>query len=763
MKINKNKLIIISLYLFISLVYTTANADIEQSYAAKKGSYPIRSHHLKANGEPQFTNRLIMESSPYLLQHAHNPVNWWSWEDAAFEEAKKLDKPILLSIGYSTCHWCHVMERESFENLQIAEFINTNFIPIKVDREQHPDIDELYLTSVQMLSGKAGWPLTAVLTPNGLPFFGGTYFPPEQFLSLLGRISETWTNRRGAITEQANRLKTSLEKINQVAGSYKSINDDVFSLAQSRIKDGFTNQVYSPGPSFPREPEMIFMLEQAIKNLDPATIQLITDRLTTLANGGIHDQLGGGFHRYSVDAEWQIPHFEKMLYNQAQLGELFARTSLISGDLKLLSITASTFDFMLETMQSPIGGFYAAIDAESEGKEGAYYLWSTNQLEGLLSKKELKFANTAFDISDQGQLDGYHILQSKKIVNDPQLAKIKSKLLAARNKRIHPNIDQKIITAWNSLSISALLTAHYATGNKTYSQAALKTAELLWKQSYDKNSGLARTLDQDVSSVEGVLEDYAYFARALIDIYDFTADSIWLSRSEEIIEQMIQRFYDENNGGFYISSKTKNLIIPLVTARDDAITSANSIAAQSLARLYKRTGKLKYRNKARSVLAAFSKQLLNKPESLSGMLLAADILNSGELKPIQYASLSRVKISSTVVGNQFNIQADIQAGWHINSYKVLEGDLIPTVLNPTRSDCATITDIRYPKDKLVSLGFQDDELLVYENQAIIVAKIKPAIDQSCNIVSAELTIQACSNDVCMAPETIKIRHLDNIK
>ena len=265
------------------------------------------------------------------------------------------------------------MERESFENLQIAKFMNTNFIPIKVDREQHPDIDELYLTSVQMLSGKAGWPLTAVLTPDGLPFFGGTYFPPEQFISLLGQISETWTNRREAISEQANRLKTSLEKINQVAGSFKSINDDVFSLAKSHIKNGFANQTSRSGPAFPREPEMMFVLKDATNKLDTQSIQLILDRLRSIAAGGIQDQLGGGFHRYSVDAVWQIPHFEKMLYNQAQLGELFARAYLVSGDKDMLATAKSTFDFMLFNMQSPDGGFYAAIDAESDGKEGAFY------------------------------------------------------------------------------------------------------------------------------------------------------------------------------------------------------------------------------------------------------------------------------------------------------------------------------------------------------------------------------------------------------
>ncbi len=502
---------------------------------------------------------------------------------------------------------------------------------------------------------------------------------------------------------------------------------------------------------------MMFVLQQSIKNLDTQSIQLILDRLDSIAAGGIHDQLGGGFHRYSVDAEWQTPHFEKMLYNQAQLGELFARAYLASGDLDILATAKSTFDFMLQTMQSPDGGFYAAIDAESEGKEGTFYVWSMGQLEALLNKKELKFALFAFNITDQGQLDGHHILYAKQNNDGAQLSKIKEKLLAARNKRTHPNIDKKIITSWNSLSISALLTAHQATGNKTYSETAINTAELIWNQSYDKKYGLARTLDINKSSVEGVLEDYAYFSRALIDIYDFTSNEVWLSRAEEIIDQMIQRFHDNQNGGFYISGKNKKLIIPLITARDDAITSGNSIAAQSLAKLYQRTGKLNYRNKARGVLAAFSKQLINKPESLSGMLIAADILNSGEPESIQYAALGRVKISTTVVGDQLNIQTDIQPGWHINSYRVLEGDLIPSELKPIDSECGSITKVNYPGDKRVSLGFQEDELLVYENQVVIISSITPATNNNCNIVAAELKLQACSNEVCMAPELMQIR------
>ena len=660
------------------------------------------------------------------------------------------------------------MERESFEDLEIAEFINQHFIAIKVDREEHPDIDEVYLTAVQMLSGKGGgWPLTAILTPDALPFFGGTYFPPEQFLSLLKQVSDTWQQKRPAVIAQAERLKKALSGINQSASAAKTIDETVIKEAQKRILQDLSSTPRSNAPAFPREPEMLFLLRQALIQLEPEPLKAVQQRLQTIAAGGIHDQLGGGFHRYSVDANWQIPHFEKMLYNQAQLAQVYALTYRLSQNPQMRRIAESTFDFMLQDMMAPEGGFYAAMDAESDGQEGSYYLWRFDELRELLSATELELAKTAFGISESGNFSGYNVLQRiNSAVNTPlsnattvQLNTLKSTLSKARKKRPQPRIDTKIITSWNSSSISALIQGYHALGHKKYRNAAEKAAQRIWDLSYSKNQGLARTIPINGSSIDGTLEDYAYFANALLDLYDLSGDTIWLQRTQEIATRMIEYFHDAETGGFFInnSQDPKGLIVSLVTARDDAIISGNSIAAQVLARLFGRTGKIEYQQLARSVIAAFSKQLLANPQSLSGMLTAASLLNHGEAGPTQYSGKGKVRIETSVINQQLLIKADIADGWHINSYRVLSDYLIPTTMKPSTGHCATITNITFPDDKKVTLGFQKDELLVYEGQMTISAEIAPISNQDCHIVAAELNIQACSDTVCLSPEKLQIR------
>ena len=747
----------------LSVVFVACTMQAVAADANNETGPAHRSRHLDSDNNPLFTNRLIEQDSLYLQQHAHNPVNWWSWEEAAFARARKLDKPILLSIGYSTCHWCHVMERESFENLEIAEFINQNFIPIKVDREEHPDIDELYLTAVQMLSGKAGWPLTAVLTPDGLPFFGGTYFPPDQFLGLLGQIDDTWDQRREAIMEQAERLKSALTKVRQSSGDAKSIDESVMTKARQRILQGFSAESRGNNSAFPREPEMQFLLHRVIGQLEQETLDIVLQRLKDIANGGIHDQLGGGFHRYSVDSNWQVPHFEKMLYNQAQLGQIYSIAYMLSGEPQMRSVAESTFDFMLRELQSPKGGFYAAVDAESDGQEGSYYLWDLEQLSETLNKSELALASAVMGVTAQGNFAGRNVLQrapvSKGVYSKQEVSALREKLLQARARRIPPRTDTKIITAWNAMSISALLTGYHATDREQYRAAALRAAVRIWQRAFSTRKGLARTIPGDGKRIDGALEDYAYFANSLLDIYDLNNDKSWLVRAEKVASQMIERFHDSGSGGFLISStkKQNQLIVSLVTARDDAINSGNSIATQVLARLFRRTGNVHYRRTAQQVLSYFSRQLLATPESLSGMLIAAELLNQGEIGQTQYGARSRVRVSSSVVDKQFRVQIDILPGWHINSYRVLEPALIPTALLPVDSQCTSIGKVEYPEDMLVSLGFQKDELLVYKNQVIVRARTGVPAGATCKLVAAELKIQACSDEVCLSPETIKIR------
>ncbi|MBL4674561.1 MAG: DUF255 domain-containing protein [Arenicella sp.] len=766
---------------------SSENESLESVYNNKKGSYPLTTRHLDEKLEPLFVNRLIRQDSLYLLQHANNPVQWWGWGDDAFAKAKELNKPIFLSIGYSTCHWCHVMARESFEDIDIANFINEHFIPIKVDREEYPDVDELYLTSVQMLSGKAGWPLTAVLTPDGQAFFGGTYFQPTALMSLLNKVSDTWVQRQDAVLEQANRLSDALRAINKSSDNTKTINASVISEAATRIQTELSRSVINSSkqskPGFPREPEMLFLLNHARRNLSESTINIVTQRLLKLAAGGIHDQVGGGFHRYTVDPNWVIPHFEKMLYNQAQMGRAYFLAYQLSGNPSLRTVGDKTFEFLLNNMQAPNGGFYSAMDAQSEDSngiigEGEFYTWTYQQLSSQLTEDELSVANTFLGTRSEGNFNGSNVLQNIHL--DPaslehrsgssdKIDSVINKLAVAREQRKPPQLDTKIISSWNAMAISALVTGYSATGNNAYLKAAIKAANRLWTQSYDQDDGLARTISNNKQRLAGTLEDYAYFANALVDIYDIEGDELWLERSDQIVKQMITRFHDTETGGFLISNTTNNKVpmMKLVTARDDAIYSGNSVAAQVLARMAQRTGSLEFKHTATSTIAAFSQQLLANPEALSGMLLAADILNHGDIGSRQYAAKGKVTVTANINSeNKLTVNIDISKGWHINASQVLNKYLIPTTLAQSSlvpsGECLNFEKVNYPEGELVSLGFQEDKLLVYENSVILSTDLSQDTKSGCQTLAAELSIQACTDEVCQAPEKIQIRaHLNH--
>ncbi|MFT5135521.1 MAG: hypothetical protein ACI8XV_000547 [Arenicella sp.] len=765
---------------------TSESSSLEELYKAKKDSYALNTRHLNQQQEPLYINRLIKQNSLYLLQHANNPVDWWSWGDEAFAKAKELNKPVFLSIGYSTCHWCHVMASESFDDIDIANFINEHFIPVKVDREEYPDVDELYLTSVQILSGKAGWPLTAVLTPDGQAFFGGTYFQPAALLNLLNKVSDTWVQRQDAVLEQANRLSDALSAINKSSDDTKTINASVISEAAIRIQAELSrssnNSSKQSKPGFPREPEMLFLLNHARRNLSEPTISIVTQRLLKLAAGGIHDQVGGGFHRYTVDPNWVIPHFEKMLYNQAQMGRAYFLAYQLSGNPTLRKVGDKTFEFLLNNMQAPDGGFYSAMDAQSEDAngitgEGEFYTWTYEQLSSHLNEDELSVANTFLGTSSKGNFNGSNVLQNiqlnlaslgQRLGSSNKIDSVLNKLVVAREQRKPPQLDTKIISSWNAMAISALVTGYSATGNKAYLKAAKKAANRLWKESYDQQDGLARTIPNKQQRLAGTLEDYAYFANALIDIYDIEGDDLWLERSDQIVKHMIIRFHDKETGAFQISNTTNNKIpiITLVTARDDAIYSGNSVAAQVLARMAQRTGSLQFRHTATSTISAFSKQLLANPEALSGMLLAADILHHGDIGTRQYAAKGKVTITTnTNLDNKLTLNINIAKGWHINASQVLNDYLIPTKLAPASfvsSDAYAIFEkVNYPKGKLVSLGFQEEKLLVYENSVTLNADLSQSTKSRYQILAAELSIQACTDEVCQAPEKIQIRaHLN---
>ncbi|GHA00650.1 hypothetical protein GCM10008090_06980 [Arenicella chitinivorans] len=733
----------------------------KQAFIQKKGTYPIRTRHLDTAGAPLYTNDLIHENSAYLLQHAHNPVDWHAWTPKAFEQAKQEDKPILLSIGYSTCHWCHVMERESFEDLTIAKYINQHFIAIKVDREEHPDIDETYLTAVQMLSGKVGWPLTAVLTPDAEPFFGGTYFPPQQFLNLLEKISSTWTERRPAILEQASRLKTEMNKLSAVAKTAHSIDHETLTSARDRISSKLFAAPRYNEPGFPREPEMLFLMQQSIRHADAELMQRLSQRLETLADSGLHDHVGGGFHRYSVDAEWRIPHFEKMLYNQAQLAQVYAQAYQFTRNPRFKQVAKRTFDFMLSQRDGNAGGFYSALDAESDGDEGKFYVWPYTELKSKLTEAELGTAETLLGVTPQGNFEGKNVLWRHSEIErstDLSASQVLHKLRILRQeRRTPPAVDRKTITAWNGLAISALISGFEAINQPHYQRTAEQIAESLWDTAYSADAGLAR-IHSPKQRIDATLDDYTNLVRAYLDIFDTTTEAKWLRRAETLTQRMLKDFRDEKTGAFLISNKhlQRGLVVPIITARDDAMYSGNSVAAQNLARLFHRTGDIQYRDHARAVIAHFSSQIHAAPESASGLLMAASMLIEGEALQPHYAARGKVRVSSSLNENRLSVVISIQAGWHINADNVLNEYLIPTSLSTKDNSCTTIDSINFPSAKQVELGFQKDPLLVFDGDITINAKLRQSSPE-CAVAKLELRIQACSDQVCLSPATIELR------
>ena len=595
--------------------------------------------------EHKHTNRLIDESSPYLLQHAHNPVEWYPWDDEAFERARKEDKPIFLSIGYSTCHWCHVMERESFENEQIAEIMNGHFICIKVDREQRPDVDRIYMDAVVMMTGSGGWPLSVFLTPDGEPFYGGTYFPPKDmygrvgFGRLLGLIADSWKNRRQELVESAGKLSGFLE--NQTDTSEKKeLSLKMLENAFANLKGSFdtVNGGFGPAPKFPQPANLAMLLCYRQRTGDEKALEMVEKTLDTMAKGGIYDHIGGGFHRYATDAKWLVPHFEKMLYDQAQISKVYLQAYQVTKNKKYAEISREIFDYILRDMTDPKGGFYSAEDADSEGVEGTFYLWDPKQTAAVLSQDEAELFNSFYGVTAGGNFEhGKTILNIKtsieefgeklgKSTKDIEniLANAKVKIFKEREKRVRPHRDDKVIAAWNGLMISSLAYGGAVLGEEKYTTAAVNSAEFILDTLY-KNGRLMRYYRGGKVVEKAFLDDYTFMTMALLDIYEATFDAKWLVKAKKLAEEMIELFADEERGGFFLTgSDGEKLIARTKSGSDGAIPSGNAIAAMALLKLGKLTMDQRFTEQGNRVLEAFSQQLEQSPVYSSTMLMAVN-------------------------------------------------------------------------------------------------------------------------------------------
>ena len=622
-------------------------------------------------------NRLAREKSPYLLQHARNPVDWFAWGDEAFAQARTEDKPIFLSIGYSTCHWCHVMERESFEDKTVAEFLNEHFVSIKVDREERPDVDKIYMTFVQATTGGGGWPMSVFLTPDLKPFFGGTYFPPDGrqgrpgFGRLLRQIAGLWQEHRGELMNSATEIHARLAAATAGSpGSNLMLTADVLRHAASVFKAAYDPRHggFGGAPKFPQPSVPLFLLRCAGRFNDEELVRMVRHTCERMAAGGIHDQLGGGFARYAVDAEWLVPHFEKMLYDNAQLAQLYLDAHLVversngvmgkgSGETSnppplppastpFASVVRDILDYVLRDMTHPGGGFYSAEDADSEGHEGKFYCWTKDELSKLLMAEEFKAVVHHFGITDNGNfidhshphpLPGQNVLSvvnpvgrdgvSPSPSNDEiLLASAKRKLFDARSRRVRPHLDDKILASWNGLMLGAMARAHAVLGGGEYLEAAEKNLAFLREKLWDEASKTLfhRWRDGGRDQVQ-LLEGYAFLLAGVIELYEATLVPKHLDFAVALAEAMIVKFYDAGDGGFWQSTAgARDLVLRVKDDYDGAEPSGNSVAVLALLKLAAITGRNDLRSPAEATLRYFAHRLQNFPQAMPFLLGAAD-------------------------------------------------------------------------------------------------------------------------------------------
>jgi uncharacterized protein YyaL (SSP411 family) len=664
------------------------------------------------------TNALAGETSPYLLQHAHNPVDWHPWNDAALRRAVEEDKPILLSIGYSACHWCHVMERESFENEDIAGLMNHDFVNIKVDREERPDLDAIYMKAVQLISGSGGWPLTVFLTPDLIPFYGGTYFPPEDrygmpgFPHLLQTIARAYRQNKSGIKKSAAEVMAGLEQNAGIGGAGGRVSPETLDEAVSRLISAYDqhNGGFGGAPKFPPSMALSFLLRTHSRTKDPQLLAMVEQTLRKMAWGGIYDQLGGGFHRYATDADWLVPHFEKMLYDNALLSRIYLDAYLVTKNEFYREIAEQTLDYVQIEMTSPEGGFYSTQDADSEGHEGKFFVWTPSEIESVLGAQDSRPFCHYFGVTEDGNFEGKNILHidtplasaaEQCGISEEQLREIivrgRQLLFQAREHRIKPARDEKVLTAWNGLMLRSFAEAANALRRDDYRRTAIRNAEFILAR-LQRDGRLLRSFKDGAAKFNAYLEDYAALADALLALYEATFDLRWMREAERIGNILIDQFHDSSGSGFYFTSVDHEPLIERPKEYfDNAMPSGNSMAAFSLLRLWRFSGDPRWLKPAESVLDSLSSALERFPSGFGNFLCAADFYLG---KPKEIA----------VVGD-----GEQQA----------TRDLLGTVFT------------RYLPNKVVACGRTDDLFLLRNREQI----------------AGQPTAYVCENYTCLTPVT----------
>jgi uncharacterized protein len=595
--------------------------------------------------EHKHTNHLVHETSPYLLQHAHNPVDWYPWGDEAFQKAKSENRPILLSIGYSACHWCHVMERESFEDEEIAALMNELFVNIKVDREERPDLDEIYMNAVQMLTGRGGWPMTVFLTPEGKPFYGGTYFPPEDrygvpgFPKILQGVANAYREKPQDVERSVEQILTALQRMSLSTESQQPFSPEIIAQSAEQLA-----QAYDPdhgglgkAPKFPNVGVYELFLRHYHHSKANRFLDMVTHTLTKMARGGIYDHLGGGFHRYSVDEKWLVPHFEKMLYDNAQLVRIYAQAYCVTGEPLFKQVVDETMTYLTREMLHTEGGFYSTQDADSEGAEGKFFAWTEAEITPILGEEASEIFCRIYDVSEAGNFEEKNILHpiltleqaSKFFRRDPKaieslVSDAKVKLFQEREKRIKPFRDEKILTSWNGLMLSGLAEAIKISRHPAYLESANRTVDFIFTKMF-RDGRLLHTYKDGTGKILGYLDDHAFLAAGLLDLFEATLNRAHLDRALKLAEIMLDEFWDQAAAGFFYTGRShERLIARSKPIFDGSIPSGNSVATQVLLRLYHYTGKEDYLKRAERILRAYCNAMENQPFGFAHMLAALD-------------------------------------------------------------------------------------------------------------------------------------------
>lgn len=595
--------------------------------------------------EHKHTNRLSQETSPYLLQHAHNPVDWYPWGEEAFERARQENKPVLLSIGYSACHWCHVMEHESFENEEIAQLMNENFVNIKVDREERPDLDQIYMNAVQMMTGHGGWPMTVFLTPEGVPFYGGTYFPPVDrynmpgFPRLLLGVAEAYRSKPDEVTQTAVSMLGELRRIGQTRESNEALSIELLDRAYRGITRNYDAKYggFGSAPKFPAPMNLEFLLRVFHRTGQRDALEMVEHTCRRMAEGGMYDQLGGGFHRYSTDARWLVPHFEKMLYDNALLSRLYLHVYQVTNDDFYRRIAEETLDYVIREMTNERGGFYSTQDADSEGHEGKFFVWTVDEIKEILGEDDGSLFCAYYDVTEGGNFEGQNILNvtrpAEKVAREANktverlheaLERGRRKLFDVRERRIKPHRDEKVLTAWNGLMLASFAEASAILERVDYIEIAKNNAHFIL-DNLRREGLLLRTYKDGQAKLNAYLEDYAFFIDGLLALYEATGELHWLEEAKSLAEVMNEEFWDEEEGSYFYTGRShEELIVRSKDFLDNATPSGNSVAAEVLLRLAVLTGNEDYSRKAVTIFRLLGSQMTRYPSAFGRLFAALD-------------------------------------------------------------------------------------------------------------------------------------------